>query len=270
MNSDALSLIYRYKKSPVIDRIRIGGETITDLIKDEDIEKEDLYRVAGIAEGLGANIEKLDYIFRIQRGHKNFLVYEIDKCCYGYKKPTNDIKQYFLTKSPFLKTLKKSGRFIVADATDIPFDRKCFNFATMFGLLYHLTVKEKKETIKEAFRVLKNGGKVLGSTYSKKGVFDANDMPLPWESICKKLNIIYEKSDGYYNKDGERISGFWPVWSRRYPNFYGDDYTNQRLPLNEKELKYLLRFAGFTHIKITEEYRNHGITSLYYFYAEKL
>jgi len=26
MNSDALSLIYRYKKSPVIDRIRIGGD----------------------------------------------------------------------------------------------------------------------------------------------------------------------------------------------------------------------------------------------------
>ena len=57
---------------------------------------------------------------------------------------------------------------IVGDARELPFNDNCFDLVLLMGPLYHLTKKsDRLKSLKEAYRVLKPGGKIIAEAISR-------------------------------------------------------------------------------------------------------
>lgn len=57
--------------------------------------------------------------------------------------------------------LKKSGTFIVGDATNLPFDDEMFDLIFTLGVLHHLDNEQSHRMLTEMMRVCKRGGHIL-------------------------------------------------------------------------------------------------------------
>lgn len=57
---------------------------------------------------------------------------------------------------------------IVGDARELPYKDNCFDLVLLMGPLYHLTKKsDRLKSLKEAYRVLKPGGKIIAEVISR-------------------------------------------------------------------------------------------------------
>ena len=81
--------------------------------------------------------------------------------------------------------------FIQADALKLPFKKECIDFAYSIGVLHHTPYPEKG--IEEAFRVIRYGGELAVSVYSKKGYYT-----FPTVNIWRKFFQFLRPVFGYY------------------------------------------------------------------------
>ena len=109
-------------------------------------------------------------------------------------------------------------KWISADATDLPFDDSSFDLVVMqFGIMFF---PDKEKGLKEAYRVLKNGGKLIYNTWNKVETVEA---------IHEGRLII----ESYFGDDP--------------PIFYNVPFSMY----DDRELTTLTRGAGFKSITAT-------------------
>ena len=81
--------------------------------------------------------------------------------------------------------------FIQADALNLPLKKECIDFAYSIGVLHHTPSPENG--ILEAFRVIKPGGELAVSVYSKKGYYT-----FPTVNLWRKFFQFLHPKLGYY------------------------------------------------------------------------
>jgi len=112
-----------------------------------------------------------------------------------------------LARKKYAAEIKKGkAKFILAEATKLPFKDSSFDFVFSFAVAHHLPSAEKRlEFFKEIFRVLKKGGKaeadawnLLGEPFAKRfkvkeriakqpAGFGPRDLYIPWKATAGKI-----------------------------------------------------------------------------------
>lgn len=92
---------------------------------------------------------------------------------------------------------------ILMDATNLTLECNSFDNVTFFFTLMYMTTEEQKEAIKEAFRVLKPGGKVF--------IWDCDIQSAFPEPFCIDLDILIENQKvhttyGIIKKDVQSVT----------------------------------------------------------------
>ncbi len=64
----------------------------------------------------------------------------------------------------FAKSLNNDAKFIEGNASKLPFEDKTFDYVTAIELIEHMKEDEAKSMIKEAYRVLKDDGRLILTT----------------------------------------------------------------------------------------------------------
>ncbi len=100
-----------------------------------------------------------------------------------------------------------SVRFVRGDATDLPFADESFDAVTMFDLLEH--VREDRQAVREAFRVLYPGGFLLVSTPNENWRFPYHPFMKPYCPSEEKLFAEWgHVRRGYSRREIEEVVGF--------------------------------------------------------------
>jgi ubiquinone/menaquinone biosynthesis C-methylase UbiE len=115
------------------------------------------------------------------------------------------------------KVRDKNIKWLPADAMELPFDDNSFDLVVIqFGIMFF---PDKPKGVREAFRVLRPGGKLIFSTWDK-----TENVP----GIYEGRNVI----ESYFEGDP--------------PKFYSIPFSMH----DEKELKELSTNAGFSNVKV--------------------
>lgn len=84
--------------------------------------------------------------------------------------------------------------FQEASAFEIPFKGKEFDCVYSLAVLHHFSLEEQKKFLKEVWRVLKKGGRLVITVWNlserKKG--DEKEILLPWYGIEKQFFYIFD------------------------------------------------------------------------------
>lgn len=152
------------------------------------------------------------------------------------------------------KELYPKGKFIIGDATDLPFTSNEFNYLVSVAVFYHIPSKELREkALAEAYRVLKNNGEFYISVWyfwnkwkTLKLIFSSYASTL-WRStfgaFSKNSNNKYfldfgdfflDWKTGAGKKETERYCHAWTLWG----------------------LKQALKKAGFKDLKVIKGYKS--------------
>lgn len=100
----------------------------------------------------------------------------------------------------FVQICKDKGlKAVVGDMCELPFEDEFFDNITMIASFHHLaTVERRRQALNEMHRVLKKGGKILCSVWSKnqpektRRVFTHyGDTIVPWNKIHQRYYYIF-------------------------------------------------------------------------------
>lgn len=154
----------------------------------------------------------------------------------------------------YSKAEHPKGKFIIGDATDLPFTSNEFDYVTSVAVFYHIPSKElRKQALNEAYRVLKEGGEFYISVWyfwNKKKTFlkiYTTYASTLWRRIFNafstssndKLTLDFgdfflDWKSGKGETQTERYCHAWTIWG----------------------LKRALKKAGFSDLKVIKGYKS--------------
>ena len=127
----------------------------------------------------------------------------------------------------FAKNLNKNNSFITGSGANLPFRDKCFDYVTMVEVIEHLKNEEAEAMIKEAYRVLKDDGKIVLTTPN-------------YRSLWPIIEFIWS------------IRSLWPIiefiWSKANPI----DYTKEHI--NKQNFSKINELFSINNFKIVDSY----------------
>ena len=135
-----------------------------------------------------------------------------------------------------------NGELILADARNLPFSNKSFDYIYSWGVLHHST--KLQDSLKEIARCLKGGGEIGVMLYNRRSILYGYEILyregfLNLESrYLNPLELASRYSDG-----GRELGNphTWPVTKREIRNFLSEDFTNIRIRILGTDLDYLSR-----------------------------
>ena len=133
-------------------------------------------------------------------------------------------------------------KIILADARNLPFSNKSFDYVYSWGVLHHST--KLQDSFKEIARCLKGGGEIGVMLYNRRSILYGYEILyregfLNLESrYLNPLELASRYSDG-----GRELGNphTWPVTKREIRNFLSEDFTNIRIRILGTDLDYLSR-----------------------------
>lgn len=131
---------------------------------------------------------------------------------------------------------------ILADARNLPFSDKTFDYVYSWGVLHHST--KLQDSLKEIARCLKAGGEIGVMLYNRKSILYGYEILyregfLNLESrYLNPLELASRYSDG-----GRELGNphTWPVTKQEIRNFLSEDFTNIKIRILGTDLDYLSR-----------------------------
>ena len=96
------------------------------------------------------------------------------------------------------------GEFVVANAEDLPFGSESFDCVCSMGVLHH--TPDTRRGVREAFRVLRPGGRLIVMFYHRDSAFYRVRLPLLRLATGKTMQQLLNEVDGAGNPKGDVYS----------------------------------------------------------------
>lgn len=176
------------------------------------------------------------------------------------KYPLKDVIAIDPNKKAISFAKKNNNKFIfnASPANDIPAKNSSVDIVTMFDVIEHVPKRSELPALKESFRVLKKGGKLLLSTPNCN--FLTNLLDPAWYfghrhySVNKMLKML--KDSGFRVREIEVVGRLWSIfymlWFYIEKFFFGKPLPRNKW-IEEKDDKDYLKKGFFTLFIIAEK-----------------